>query len=76
MLFYFILLKELLDIQWFIHSGSFLFYVQTIEDFSVPLLLQYFVTKVKIWSALLLFAGAFAIGALQTAGEYDAGEDK
>jgi len=39
-------------------------------------LLQCLVTKVKIWSAFLLFAGALAIGALQTAGEYDAGEDK
>lgn len=78
-LIYFILLKELqhfLIFSGLFTQGHFLFYGQTIEDFSVPLLLKYFVTKVKIWSALLLFAGAFAIGALQTAGEYDAGEDK
>lgn len=78
------LISLLKDLQNFlIFSGlSGPIYGQIREEVSLPFLSWDYVPSQRpgfwmIWMiALLLFAGALAVGAVQTAGEYDAGENK
>lgn len=72
------LLKDLQN--FLIFSGlSGPIYGQIREEFSLPFLSWDYVPAQRpgLWMiALLLFAGALAVGAVQAAGEYDAGENK